>query len=331
MTVMSSSRSGTGLKGSAATVGMMEGAFFVGRSELLNWVNGLLQTSITKVEQCASGAVYCQILDACHPASVSMKKVNWMAKADHEFIPNYKALQAAFDKNSIQRHIAVDQLIRAKYQDNLEFLQFMKCYWDHEGDRDYDPGPAREGKTLPPWAKGSGDGALRAPGEKENVRPRSSSGVVTKVAAAADAGRRPATVARAAPGAAAAAPAASAAAAGRAAAVRPASRAGYTGGAPSSPTAEVGALQAKTVAQAEEIEDLRSAMEGIEHERDYYFRKLREVEILCSSLQAQVEEGADVTPLQVITDVQGILYAENEEEAEPKEEPAEEAEDAPAA
>merc|ERR1719476_574814 len=130
-----------GMGRTASTVGMMEGAFFVPRTELLAWVNGVLQTSLTKVEQCASGAVYCQIIDACHSGTISMKKVNWMAKADHEYVPNYKVLQAAFDKNGIQRHIDVDKLIRAKYQDNLEFLQWMKCYWEREGAgrRDYNP------------------------------------------------------------------------------------------------------------------------------------------------------------------------------------------------
>ncbi|OLP75393.1 Microtubule-associated protein RP/EB family member 1 [Symbiodinium microadriaticum] len=54
----------------------------------------------------------------------------------------------------IERNIPVDQLIRAKYQDNLEFLQWVKCFWEREGGLgrlDYDPVAAREGKTLPPW------------------------------------------------------------------------------------------------------------------------------------------------------------------------------------
>jgi len=53
-----------------------------------------------------------------------------MAKVDHEYIPNFKLLQAAFDRLHISRNIDVDKLIRGKYQDNLEFLQWMKCYYD---------------------------------------------------------------------------------------------------------------------------------------------------------------------------------------------------------
>jgi len=78
-----------------------------------------------------------------------------MAKVDYEFIPNYKVLQMAFEKNSIERYIDVDKLIRAKHQDNMVFLQFMKRYWELEGSTrpDYDPGFARAGKALPAWCQ----------------------------------------------------------------------------------------------------------------------------------------------------------------------------------
>ncbi|CAJ1458980.1 unnamed protein product [Effrenium voratum] len=137
-------------------------------------VNNLLQVTLTKVEQCASGAIYCQIIDACQPGSVAMRKVNWMAKAEHEYIPNFKVLQVAFDRLEIERNIAVDQLIRAKYQDNLEFLQWMKCYWEREGGagrRDYDAVAVREGKPLPTWAKPLNVFGGRGL-EKENLKPK---------------------------------------------------------------------------------------------------------------------------------------------------------------
>lgn len=34
------------------------------RTELLAWLNDLLQVNYTKVEQCGTGAAYCQIMDS---------------------------------------------------------------------------------------------------------------------------------------------------------------------------------------------------------------------------------------------------------------------------
>jgi hypothetical protein len=41
------------------------------RSELLAWLNELLQINYIKVEQCGTGAAYCQILDSIYRASFS--------------------------------------------------------------------------------------------------------------------------------------------------------------------------------------------------------------------------------------------------------------------
>ncbi|KAF4735769.1 Microtubule-associated protein RP/EB member 1 [Perkinsus olseni] len=54
----------------------MDPAYSLSKSQLLDWLNTLLQTSLTKVEQCASGAVYCQIIDSAFPGRVPLKKVN---------------------------------------------------------------------------------------------------------------------------------------------------------------------------------------------------------------------------------------------------------------
>ncbi len=50
-----------------SNIGMMDPAFFVGKNELLTWLNDLLEMNYSKVEQCANGAAYCQIMDAIYP------------------------------------------------------------------------------------------------------------------------------------------------------------------------------------------------------------------------------------------------------------------------
>eukprot|EP00747_Dinoflagellata_sp_TGD_P170066 gnl/TRDRNA2_/TRDRNA2_200672_c0_seq1.p1 gnl/TRDRNA2_/TRDRNA2_200672_c0~~gnl/TRDRNA2_/TRDRNA2_200672_c0_seq1.p1 ORF type:complete len:296 (+),score=44.85 gnl/TRDRNA2_/TRDRNA2_200672_c0_seq1:60-947(+) len=274
-----------------SSVGMMEGAFFVSRSELLSWVNDLLKISMTKVEQCASGAVYCQIIDSCHPGTVSMKKVNWIAKAEHEFIPNYKVLQAAFDRNSIDKHIEVDKLIRSKYQDNLEFLQWTKWYHERQGGApiNYDAVAAREGRPMLPWGK-----FIRHPEKeragKENTDVRNIIGrsLAKRNQRAISPLQRPIAGARS----------------------------GSKGGAQCPPTrphsAHAEIVRATDGEQDKDLEELRYMLSSLQHERDYYFRRLRNVEILCSSHQASM--GPGLTAEKVIEDIQGILLACDEDE-----------------
>ena len=112
---------------------MMDHAYFVGRVELLDFFNDLLDLQLAKIEQTASGAVACQLTEYIFPGSIPMQKVNWEARSDYEFIANYKLLQVAFSRNRVQRHVDVTRLIRAKYQDNLEFCQWLKAFFDQAG------------------------------------------------------------------------------------------------------------------------------------------------------------------------------------------------------
>ncbi|OEH76496.1 microtubule-associated protein [Cyclospora cayetanensis] len=140
-----------------SSVGMMEGAFFVSRTELLDWVNSTLGLSLSRVEQCASGCVYLQALDCLFgPRSrVAMSKVKWAARHEYEFVQNYKLLQAAFDAHDVHKHIEVSRLVKAKYQDNLEFLQWLKAFCDRQAsvyatDVPYDPIERRRVRLLSP-------------------------------------------------------------------------------------------------------------------------------------------------------------------------------------
>lgn len=116
-----------------------------------------------------------------------MSKVDWSAKSSHEYVANYKLLQKAFTKNKVQRYVDVDKLIRGKYQDNLEFCQWLKAFWDMQnggGSReDYDPVAVRAkgkgGKMVATNKGGSGGGAssrARAPPVRSSSSVSSSSG-----------------------------------------------------------------------------------------------------------------------------------------------------------
>ena len=39
----------------------------LGRLELLNWVNEIVEADYPKVEMCSDAIAYCQVLDALHP------------------------------------------------------------------------------------------------------------------------------------------------------------------------------------------------------------------------------------------------------------------------
>eukprot|EP00954_Amorphochlora_amoebiformis_P002644 208275-Amorphochlora_amoeboformis.AAC.1 len=95
-------------------------AYFKPRSELIQWVNKLLNLNIQKVEECASGAIHCQIVDALYPKKIKMSKVgnlervNFGAKYDHEYTMNFKVLQDAFTKLGVKKVVPVQKLIKAK-------------------------------------------------------------------------------------------------------------------------------------------------------------------------------------------------------------------------
>ena len=286
---------------------MMDGAYFVGRKELLDFFNDLLDVEYQKIEQTASGAMACQITNIIFPGSVPMSRVNWDAKADFEFVQNYKLLQNAFNKHKVQRYVDVDKLIRAKYQDNLEFCQWLKAFFEQSGasrSEDYDPAAVR--------AKGKGGKAFN---EKFGRQP------VRRVAASSSSSGRMTTTARAAP-------AARPTAAATKVVAGDASR-------PSRPlrdrenqdnqinAAEMEALKSKNQEMSSRVADLEqslllleeerdAAILEVEKERDFYFTKLRDVEVL---LQIYQEQNPD-SPAEVFDEIFKVLYATMEEEVE---------------
>lgn len=118
------------------SIGVVSAHYFVGRGALLQWINDLTQLNYTKIEQTASGVFVCHVFDALYPGQIRLEKVKFNARQEYEFIHNYKILQACFNRVGMKRQIDVQKLIRGKYQDNLEFIQWVKAYYDsHASER----------------------------------------------------------------------------------------------------------------------------------------------------------------------------------------------------
>merc|ERR1719154_77276 len=83
------------------------------------------------------------------PGSVQVKKVKFNTKLEHEYITNFKVLQASFKKMNVDKIVSVDRLVKGRFQDNFEFLQWFKKFFDaNYGGQDYDAIGMRGGEEV---------------------------------------------------------------------------------------------------------------------------------------------------------------------------------------
>ncbi|KAI8970289.1 calponin homology domain-containing protein [Mycotypha africana] len=218
------------------------------RTELLAWLNDLLQLNYTKVEQAGTGAAYCQIMDSIFN-DVHMSKIKFDTKHEYEYISNFKILQNTFDKHKI---IPVDKLMKCKFQDNLEFLQWLKRYWE-----DHYPGGVYDGLQR---RKGKGS---------QKGRP-----ATARAATTAATGSGMATL----------------------------KNRGKNGSA----TAISGAINSSKTLKTE-INSLTEMMNGLIRERDFYFNKLREIEMIVQD-QVEVHPSLSQEGEGCLGEIQNILY-----------------------
>ena len=125
-------------------------AYFTSKSELLAWINTTLDLEITGIEQTTTGAIFCQLLDAAHPGTIRMNKVNWKANVETEYISNFKILQQGLSTNNINKPINIDRLSKGKAQELIELLQWL--YGHHISLKinpaNYDAKKTRNGQTF---------------------------------------------------------------------------------------------------------------------------------------------------------------------------------------
>lgn len=69
-------------------------------------------------------------MEILFPNSVGMKKIKVSAKLEHEFLHNLKLFQMAFTRINYEKSVPIERLIKGRFQDNFEFLQWFKKFYD---------------------------------------------------------------------------------------------------------------------------------------------------------------------------------------------------------
>lgn len=189
-------------------------------------------------------------MDCLYPGTFPYSKVKWDAKHEYEFVENYKILQNCFDKNGIKRHIEVGKLTKARYQDNLEFSQWLKAFFEknHNGEN-YDAMGRRKNKDL---FYIMGGGKIAPPSSQPGSKPGAPSGGAPR-AAPVTAG--PVSTSNTGP---------------------PVVRKQIGSGASSMGSANTAKLE-------EQISELKLHNDTLDKEREFYFSKLRDIELLLQA------------------------------------------------
>jgi len=188
-----------------------------------------------------------------------------------------------FDREQIIKHIDVGKLVNGKFQDNLEFLQWLKSYFDKNySGAEYNAVERRE-QARAQYKKGhkfAGSGSkISAPSavlrtfNAASAMPAPS----TRPAASSLTFKQPMTAA-AKPAATRPAPSS--------ASTRPIVSSASAAGKRSPPTSARGAASSSQLLELQQqVESFQQAVEGLEKERGFYFGKLRDIEILMQDEQ----------------------------------------------
>ncbi|XP_012274723.1 microtubule-associated protein RP/EB family member 1 isoform X5 [Orussus abietinus] len=261
------------------------------RHDMLAWVNDCLQSTFTKIEELCTGAVYCQFMDMLFPGSVPLKRVKFRTNLEHEYIQNFKILQGGFKKMNVDKIVPIDRLVKGRFQDNFEFLQWFKKFFDanYVLEREYDALAMRGGEPMGSGGsnapRGSGLVKRNAPRELPTARPaaRTGEGPPSPVQA-------PSTKSFGKP----------------INKVQP-NRAVPKGGTVGSrgDTGKIEELSAQNM-------ELKMTIDGLEKERDFYFGKLRDIEVMCQDC-----ENGDPPP--IVQKILEVLYATEDGFAAPEE------------
>jgi len=245
-------------------IGILHPAYSVGKRILLLWINTNYDLSYTKVEQCATAALYCQVLDSVYPGDIAMGKVKWNSKNSPDWEKNWKIVQKCLTKKGISKEFPVQTLLKAKFQDNLETLQWFRYFAEYSyKNQPYDAkGRRKKGKgtgpiTLVHSVAGLTGGKTQQP---KVIHPVSTT--LTKTASKKKK--------------------------------------------PLKKRAVNNVIDIRPSESEEETKKLQLTVEAVEKERNFYFAKLREIEILIQ--ETQVEDAKEFK-----NNILAIMYRTDEE------------------
>ncbi|KAM8712722.1 hypothetical protein ACLKA7_013109 [Drosophila subpalustris] len=102
------------------------------RHQMLEWVNTMVNGHFKKIEELCSGVAYCQMMEMIFPNCINIKRVKMSAKLEHECFHNMKLFQGSLTRLKLDKTIPVDRLIKGRFQDNFEFLQWFKKFFDSQ-------------------------------------------------------------------------------------------------------------------------------------------------------------------------------------------------------
>ncbi|XP_016996909.2 uncharacterized protein [Drosophila takahashii] len=122
------------------------------RLEILAWINEMLQCHIEKIEDLCTGAAYCNLMHMIFPGFINLTRVKFESNQEYEFVANFKELQKCFNHVKVDKHVPVAQLVKGRFNHNLEFAVWFRHFFDANYKKDvcsgYDPLAARNQQPI---------------------------------------------------------------------------------------------------------------------------------------------------------------------------------------
>ncbi|CAD8089207.1 unnamed protein product [Paramecium primaurelia] len=96
------------------------------KSEILHWINALLKTNFSKIEQLGNGVAYCKLLNMIDPTCLNPSKIVLKTKTQIDHISNLKLFQTAMQKLHMKKQFDIDKVSKCYFHENYDLALFLK-------------------------------------------------------------------------------------------------------------------------------------------------------------------------------------------------------------